>query len=742
MHAADFGVSAYAKEVEKRKRTSFIGTPYWMAPEVIACETSKDVPYDCSCDIWSLGITLLELAQMNPPYHDMHPMRVLFKIPKADPPTLDQPELWSPEFVSFIAECCNKDPSKRPSARTLLEHPFVKNQTDLKLMRDLYRLYRAPVRETLTAFTDNVEGARLEGERAQVTETVADKTTDSPMPIKASSSSLPAAVENRPAGPVDGADATAAGASAAAAAGASTAAAAATSGPGGEGEGENERYQTLTRTRSYKTDDGRTITVTTTRVVRCNDVEKFKNVVALRGEHLRAMKRQQRKEHAMCEALKKKHALEEDTLERANARERDAHEKKAAADLETLQKEQKKRTEKLAAQQEKELRDFLKQQKVDDAKAWKFHKREQAQQDKEAQEQLKQELAKMPKAGRKHLKTQRAAELSVQRRRQDEEFLAWQKKKNDDALREFELRQRLAAIAEEEEQMMQRHQLLEDSFDSRSELDERHMIKEDESAVGHVRAEFALQSQQMKEKHATEQEQFKAISMRRETEMLKAHTMERRVMPKVQQSITRERLKEYRRSRNTQSDTFKQRLKQKRKELSSVEFKTIKTEIEEESQKVLTNMDEAFTQEEAERISAEMRDFNQKLEAALQELRDVDAKELEELTESQTRKETSLAQEEAKMLQEMLEDHAQRLAKLKARVADERRRLHEQFQVERHQIEQRRATLKSQYASQPDANAVAPSARPDAHDAADPAAPPIAAQSPSPVAARLENGAT
>lgn len=88
---ADFGVSAKNK-FTLQKRDSFIGTPYWMAPEVVICETFKDNPYDYKADIWSLGITLIELAQMDPPHNDLAPMKVLLKIQKNEPPKLDMPK--------------------------------------------------------------------------------------------------------------------------------------------------------------------------------------------------------------------------------------------------------------------------------------------------------------------------------------------------------------------------------------------------------------------------------------------------------------------------------------------------------------------------------------------------------------------------------------------------------------------------------------------------------------------------
>uniref|UniRef100_A0A8C5NG31 non-specific serine/threonine protein kinase n=1 Tax=Gouania willdenowi TaxID=441366 RepID=A0A8C5NG31_GOUWI len=101
---ADFGVSAKNTKTLQR-RDSFIGTPYWMAPEVVMCETSKDRPYDYKADIWSLGVTLIELAQIEPPNHEMNPMRVLLKIAKSEPPTLMHPSRWdSRPLRELIAE--------------------------------------------------------------------------------------------------------------------------------------------------------------------------------------------------------------------------------------------------------------------------------------------------------------------------------------------------------------------------------------------------------------------------------------------------------------------------------------------------------------------------------------------------------------------------------------------------------------------------------------------------------------
>ncbi|XP_072749229.1 myosin-IIIb isoform X2 [Anoplolepis gracilipes] len=122
----DFGVSSHLAATLARKNTS-VGTPYWMAPEVIACEQQLDSSYDSRCDVWSIGITAIELAEGDPPLSELHPMRALFQIPRNPPPSLKNPDLYSPELTDFIAECLVKDLEHRPFASELKEHPLLSN---------------------------------------------------------------------------------------------------------------------------------------------------------------------------------------------------------------------------------------------------------------------------------------------------------------------------------------------------------------------------------------------------------------------------------------------------------------------------------------------------------------------------------------------------------------------------------------------------------------------------------------
>uniref|UniRef100_A0A7N6AG24 non-specific serine/threonine protein kinase n=1 Tax=Anabas testudineus TaxID=64144 RepID=A0A7N6AG24_ANATE len=546
---ADFGVSAKNTKTLQR-RDSFIGTPYWMAPEVVMCETMKDAPYDYKADIWSLGITLIELAQIEPPHHELNPMRVLLKIAKSEPPTLEQPHKWSQEFKDFLRKALDKNPETRPTAAQLLEHPFVSSVTSNRPLRELVAEAKAEVME-------EIEDNREEGEEDDPgpnmgfpvplpRQKLADKLADDATLESEKSESEKQTLST---------DGSSSGLTSLLSA------------------SQDFSRKTLKRTRKFVV-DGVELSVTTSKIIG-DDEKKDEEMRFLRRQELRELRLLQKEEHRAQAVLNSKLETQRDQMLKRFDQEMNAKKKHYDLELENLEKHQKQTIERMENDHSVKLKEETKRIKVEQERE--LHRFQ------EQQKQQKKEVCM------KSLQKKKLQPL-------EEMFFSNQKEHLDTTLKRITYNNKREIAETEREFLNRKHQLIRDREATIWDMEEKNLYEKHQLFKQQLKDQYFLQRHQLLKKHEKEREQMQQYNQRM-VEILKARQQqEKHRLPKIQRSEAKTRMAMFKKSLRINSTGSNSEDREKIKQFSLQEEKRQKAERLHQQQKHESQMREMIGQ--------------------------------------------------------------------------------------------------------------------------------------------------
>uniref|UniRef100_A0AAR2LNN2 non-specific serine/threonine protein kinase n=1 Tax=Pygocentrus nattereri TaxID=42514 RepID=A0AAR2LNN2_PYGNA len=547
---ADFGVSAKNTKTLQR-RDSFIGTPYWMAPEVVMCETIKDAPYDYKADIWSLGITLIELAQMEPPHHELNPMRVLLKIAKSDPPMLEQPSKWV-----------------KPCSLSVPQHPFVKSVKSNRPVRELVAEAKAEVMEVMEEEVDDKSPSPLTPaepsgplptvENPEEREEQPGKHRDEGMPGSSLISTLPPLMRNG-------------------AAGSEAVVGEYTKGtPPRANGGIVKRYSdtgsmdlslntsgdisvnkdtgsvsvrdsrllrgTLKRTRKFVV-DGVEVSVTTSKII-SDDDKKDEEMRFLRRQELRELRLLQKEEHRAQTVLNTKLEGQKDQMQRRFDQEMNVSKKYYDTELENLEKHQKQTIEKMEVDHAVRLREETKRIRAEQERA--YHKFQE--QMKQRKKEVKNEVKTLPRSQRKDTLKTRMNSFQQKKITEEEEFRVAQITYLDSTLKSI-IAQNKREIADTERQFLDKKQhFIREKEASIWDLEEKNLHERWQLMKQQLKDQYFLQRHQLLKKHEKEQEHMQCYNQRM-IELLKARQQqEKNRLPKIQRSEAKTRMAMFKKS--------------------------------------------------------------------------------------------------------------------------------------------------------------------------------------------------
>uniref|UniRef100_A0A8C7I9E6 non-specific serine/threonine protein kinase n=1 Tax=Oncorhynchus kisutch TaxID=8019 RepID=A0A8C7I9E6_ONCKI len=662
---ADFGVSAQNTKTLQR-RDSFIGTPYWMAPEVVMCETMKDAPYDYKADIWSLGITLIELAQIEPPHHELNPMRVLLKIAKSEPPTLEQPSKWSREFKDFLKKSLDKNPESRPDAAQLLEHPFV---CSVKTNRPLQELVAEAKAEVMEEIEDNREEGE-EDDTAELTVPVVSANTEmdththtrahtemgtltpDPTPLIGMNGSMRSGPPERASigANMDNlmphhnansriskrySDTGSMSASESMDISLNLSGDMSVNKDDGTLSSRDSRFsnKTLKRTRKFVI-DGVQVSVTTSKII-SDDEKKDEEMRFLRRQELRDLRLLQKEEHRAQALLNTKLDAQREQMQRRFDQEMNAKKKYYDTELETLEKHQKQTIEKMETDHTVRLRDETKHIRAEQERDYtKFQE-----QMKHKKKEVKNEVEKLPRKTRKDAMKQRMNSFTQMKQTEEQNFLSDQKDHLDTTLKSI-ISENKRDISETERQCLDKKQhLVREREATIWDLEEKNLHEKHQLLKQQLKDQYFLQRHQLLKKHEKEQEQMQCYNQRM-IEVLKARQQqEKGRMPKIQRSEGKTRMVMFKKSLRINSTGSASEDREKIKQFAQQEEKRQKAERQHQQQK----------------HESQMRDMIGQCEGNVRELQQLQNEKCHLLIENETQRLKSLDEQHNHQLNEWRE---------------------------------------------------------------------------------------
>uniref|UniRef100_A0A4W3GH34 STE20-like kinase a n=1 Tax=Callorhinchus milii TaxID=7868 RepID=A0A4W3GH34_CALMI len=595
---ADFGVSAKNTRTVQR-RDSFIGTPYWMAPEVVMCETSKDRPYDYKADIWSLGITMIEMAQMEPPHHELNPMRVLLKIAKAEPPSLAQPSRGCCKGL-----CINSALSP--------QHPFVVNVTGSKPVRELIAEAKAEVTEEIEESKEYEEEEEAETPGVSIGSSII--ASDSHRQILANWSPVAQWLEHSPCN------------------GKIVVEALSPAPPSPLWQEIRQQKKTLKKTRKFLV-DGVEVRVTTSRILSEND-RNNEEMRYLRRQELRELRLLQKEEQRTQQQLSHKLQQQREHNYRRFEQEMASKKRQYDQEIENLERQQKQTIERLEQEHTTRLRDEAKRIKGDqERELGKFQS---------MLRNRKKEVRAGPGSSQDSawpplpIGTPSGAETTSQT---EQEFLQKQQQELDGALKKIIQQHKLELATIERECLNSKQQLQRAREAAIWELEERHLQEKHQLLKQQLKDQYFMQRHQLLKRHEKEMEQMQRYNQRLIEDLKSRQTQERGRLPKIQRGEAKTRMAMFKKSLRIGSSGSPEQDREKIKQFAAQEEKRQKNERMQQHQK----------------HENQMRDLQLQCDANIRELQQLQNEKCHLLIEHETHKLKEVDEEHSQELKEWRE---------------------------------------------------------------------------------------